>query len=119
MCVLTIKKEENLHPLHAKSQIVVLGNHKDHMWKKSKKFAPVLCQDSLHFLTSMAIVSRRPLTVRMHFVKGILPPDEITIVHPPSRDLEAAPDKYWHLQRTLYDLWRSPCNWYDKISAIL
>jgi hypothetical protein len=29
MCVLTIKKDENLLPLRAKSWIVVLGNHED------------------------------------------------------------------------------------------
>ncbi len=57
MCVLTIKTDENLHPLRAKSQIVVLGNHKDQKWKKGKKFAPFLCQDSLRFLTSMAVAS--------------------------------------------------------------
>jgi hypothetical protein len=57
MCVLTIKKDENLCPLHVKSLIVVLGNHKDWVWEKSKKFASVLCQDSLLFLTSMAVAS--------------------------------------------------------------
>ena len=61
MCVLTIKKDENLRPLRAKSRIVVLGNHEDRIWKKSDKFAPVLRQDSLRFLTSMAVASRRPL----------------------------------------------------------
>jgi hypothetical protein len=29
MCVLTIKKDEMLNPLRAKSHIVVLGNHED------------------------------------------------------------------------------------------
>jgi hypothetical protein len=47
MCVLTIKKDENLFPLHAKSRIVVLGNHKDQVWSKSNQFAPILHQDSL------------------------------------------------------------------------
>jgi hypothetical protein len=31
MCVLTIKKDENLCPLRAKSRIVVLGNHEDRL----------------------------------------------------------------------------------------
>jgi hypothetical protein len=35
MCVLTIKKDENLLPLRAKSRIVVLGNHEDRVWSKS------------------------------------------------------------------------------------
>jgi hypothetical protein len=35
MCVLTIKKDENLLPLRAKSRIAVLGNHEDRVWSKS------------------------------------------------------------------------------------
>ena len=35
MCVLTIKKDENLLPLRAKSRIIVLGNHEDRIWSKS------------------------------------------------------------------------------------
>jgi hypothetical protein len=41
MCILTIKRDKNLLPQHAKSWIVVLGNHKDRLWSKSAKFAPV------------------------------------------------------------------------------
>jgi hypothetical protein len=47
MCILTIKKDKQLHPFHAKSCIVVLGNHEDQVWSKSNKVAPVLYQDSL------------------------------------------------------------------------
>ncbi len=122
MCVLTIKKDKNLRPLCAKSCIIVLGNHEDGVWKKSKKFAPVLCQDSPHFLTSMAVTSHRPLSqgnCKNMFCQGILPPDKITILCPPSGDPEAAPDEYWLLKRTLYGLYCSPCHWYDKINAIL
>ena len=122
MCVLTIKKDENLRPLRAKSRIVVLGNHEERVWKKSEKFAPVLRQDSLRFLTSMAVASRRPLRqgdCKNAFCQGILPPDEVTIVRPPSGDPDAAPDEYWLLKRTLYGLRRSPRHWFDKISAIL
>ncbi len=35
MCILTIKKDENLLPLRAKSRIVLLGNHEDRVWSKS------------------------------------------------------------------------------------
>ncbi len=31
MCILTIKLDEMLNPFRAKSWIVVLGNHKDHV----------------------------------------------------------------------------------------
>ena len=104
MFILTIKKGKQLRPLRAKLRIVILGNHKDRVWAKSEKFSPVLCQDSLRFLTSMAVASRHPLRqgdCKNAFCQGILPADEITIVRPPSGDSEAAPDEYWLLKRTL------------------
>jgi hypothetical protein len=61
MCILTIKKDENLLPLHAKTLIVVLGNHKNRVWSKSDRYAPVLCGDSLWFLVSLAVEKRCPL----------------------------------------------------------
>jgi hypothetical protein len=42
MCVLTIKKDEHLMPLRAKSRVVVLGNCEGRDWSKSERFAPVL-----------------------------------------------------------------------------
>jgi hypothetical protein len=122
MCILTIKKDEQLRPLYAKSQIVVLGNHKDWVWSKSDKFAPVLCQDSLRFLTSIAVSARRPLRqgdCKNAFCQGILPPDKITIVSPPSGNPEAEPDKFRLLKQTLYELRCSPRHWYDKSNTIL
>jgi hypothetical protein len=46
MCVLTIKLDKMLRPHRAKARIVVLGNHKDRIWTKSDKYAPVLCPDT-------------------------------------------------------------------------
>mmetsp|Transcript_44336 Transcript_44336/g.94374 ORF Transcript_44336/g.94374 Transcript_44336/m.94374 type:complete len:151 (-) Transcript_44336:89-541(-) len=83
MCVLTIKKDENMMPLRAKSRIVVLGNHEDRVWSKSERFAPVLRQDSLRFLASLVIENRRTLRqgdVKNAFCNGDLPPEETTIV---------------------------------------
>jgi len=122
MCVLTIKKDENLLPLRAKSRIVVLGNHEDRVWSKSERYAPVLRGDSLRFLVSLAVEKRRPLRqgdCKNAFCQGILPPDEITIVLPLSGDPESDPNKYWLLLWTLYGLRRSPRHWYDKINTIL
>jgi hypothetical protein len=65
MCILTIKKDENLIPLWAKYQIVVLGNHKDQVWSKSNQFAPVLHGNFLCFLVSLAVKNGT------HFVKVI------------------------------------------------
>jgi hypothetical protein len=81
MCVLTIKWDENLLPQHAKSRIVVLGNHKDRVWSKLDKFAPVLQIDSLRFLVSMAVQQRRPLRqgdCKNAFCQGILAEHSLT-----------------------------------------
>ncbi len=48
-----------------------------------------------------------------------LPPEETTIVRPPSGDSESDPQEYWLLLKTLYGLRHSPKHWYDKINAIL
>jgi hypothetical protein len=61
MCVLTIKKDKQLLPLRAKSQIVVLGNCETRDWSKSDQFAPVLRFDSLRFLVSLAVQHHRGL----------------------------------------------------------
>ena len=122
MCVLTMKKDENLLPLRAKSRIVVLGNLEEHLWSKTDRFAPVLHQDSLHFLTSLAVEKRRALCqgdCKNAFCHGILPPEKTTIVHHHSGDPNADPQEYWLLLKTLYGLRRSPRHWYDKINAIL
>ena len=107
MCVLTIKKDENLLPLRAKSRIVVLGNHEDRLWSKNDRFAPVLRQDSLRSLTSLAVQKRRALqqsNCKNAFCQGVLPPEETTIVRPPSGDPDADPNEYWLLLKTLYGL---------------
>jgi hypothetical protein len=52
------------------------------------------------------------------FCQGILPPEEVMIVHLPSGDPDAKPHKYWLLRCTLYGLQCSPRHWYDKINAI-
>ncbi len=61
MCVLTIKKDKNLLPLRAKSRIAALGNLEERIWSKSNRFAPVLHQDSLCLLTSLAVEKCCPL----------------------------------------------------------
>jgi hypothetical protein len=122
MCVLTIKKDENLMPLRAKSRIVVLGNREGREWSKSDRFAPVLCFDSLRYLVSLAVQHRRGLKqgdCKNAFCQGILPPEEVTIVRPPSGDPDAPREEYWLLQKTLYGLRRSPRHWYEKIDSIL
>ncbi len=122
MCVLSIKKDELFNPLRAKSRIVALGNHKDRVWTKSEKYAPVLRPNSMQLLVSMAVEKRRTLKqgdCKNAFCQGILPNDEITIVKPLIGDPNAAKDEFWLLKRTKYGLHRSPRHWYTKISTIL
>ena len=122
MCVLTIKKDEKLMPLRAKSWIIVLGNCESSEWSKSVHFALVLRFDSLRFLVSLAAQKCRGLkqgNCKNTFCQGVLPPEEITIIRPPSGDPDAAKDEYWLLQKMLYGLRRSPRHWYEKIDSIL
>jgi hypothetical protein len=70
----------------------------------------------------MAVASRCLLhqgNCKNTFCQGIPPPNEVTIIRPPSGNSQGAPDEYWFLKRTLYSLRLSPRHWYDKISAIL
>ena len=76
-------------------------------WSKSDCFDPVLCGDSLHLLVSLAVEKHRPLHQgdrRNAFCQGILPPDELTIVRPPSGNPEGGPQEFWLLLCTLYGL---------------
>jgi hypothetical protein len=101
MCVLSIKKDKMLNPLHAKSRIVVLGNHKYCVWMKSKKYAPILCPDTLCLTVSMAVKHRCTLkqgNCKNAFCQGILPADEVAIIKPPIGDPDAETDKYWLLK---------------------
>jgi hypothetical protein len=122
MCVLTIKKDEQLLPLRAKSRIIVLGNRECHDWSKSNWIAPVLRFDSLRFLVSLAVqhcCGLKQGDCKNAFCQGVLPPEEVTIVRPPSGDPDAAKDEYWLLQKILYGLRHSPHHWYEKINSIL
>lgn len=101
---------------------MVLGNHEERVWSKAEKFAPVLRFDSLRFLTSLAVEKRRTLKqgdCKNAFCQGELPPEELTIIRPPSGDPDAAKDEYWVLKKTLYGLRRSPRHWFLKIDGIL
>ena len=122
MCVLTIKKDEQQLLLCAKSWIMVLGNCESRDWSKSDWFAPDLRFDSLRFLVSLAVqhhCSLKQGDCKNSFYQGILPPEEVTIVRPPSGNPDAAKDEYWLLQKTWYGLRRSPWHWYEKIDSIL
>ncbi len=116
MCILVIKKDENLVPLWAKSQIVVLGNQEEYDWSKSERFAPLLWFNSLCFLVSLAVRNRRGLKkgdCDNAFCHRDLPLDEVTIICPPSGDTDSLKDEYWLLVKLLYGLHRGPQQWYQ------
>ena len=116
ICILSIRKDEHLMPLQAKSWIVVLGNCESREWSKRDRFTPVLCFDSLRYFVSLAVqrcCGLKQGNCKNAFCQGILPLEEITIVWPPSGDPDAVIDKYWLLQKTLYRLGRSPRHWYE------
>ena len=122
MCVMTIKRDENMAPDRAKSRIVVLGNLEGRLWEKSEKYAPVLQYSSLRLLTSMATENCRVLKqgdCKNAFCNARLPEDETTIIRPPSGDPDAKKDVFWLLKKTLYGLGRSPRHWHKLVNSIL
>jgi hypothetical protein len=61
MCILTIEPDKMMNPHRAKSCIVILENHKERIWLKSDKYAPILCPDTMHLIVSMAVEQQRTL----------------------------------------------------------
>jgi hypothetical protein len=92
------------------------------VWSKPKKYALVLCPDSMHLMVSMAVQKCCTLyqgDCKNAFCQGILPDNKLTIVKPAISDSDVKNNKYWLLKRTLYGLRQSPHHWYTKINSIL
>ena len=122
MCVMTIKRDENMAPDRAKFRIAVLGNLEGHLWEKSEKYAAVLQYSLLRLLTFMATESCRVLKqgdCKNAFCNARLPADETTIIRPPPGDPDAKKDVFWLLKKTFYGLGRIPCHWYNLVNSIL
>ncbi len=65
----------------------------------------------MRLTVSMAVEQHQTLQqgdCKNAFCQSILPPDEIAIIKPPTRDPDAKKDEYWLLKRTLYGLRCSP-----------
>ena len=122
MCVLTVKTDENNKPVRAKSRIVVLGNLEEREWTRPECYAPVLRQDSLRLLVSLAVQKRRVLKqgdCKNAFCQPTLPDDELVIVTPPPGCPISPPGTYWKLRKTLYGLRRSPRHWFNNFRGHL
>ena len=71
MGVLTIKLDGHGNPDHAKSCIVVLGNHETTQWSKSDCFTPIVSAPVIHLMAALAIkiaLFSNKATVRTHSV---------------------------------------------------
>ena len=124
MCVMTIKRDENMAQVRTKSRIVVLGNFEGRPWEKSEKYAPVLQYSLLRLLTSMVKESCRVLKLKQGDCKNVfcnarLLADETTIIRPPLGDPDAKKDVFSLLKKTLYGLGRSPRHWHNLVNSIL
>jgi hypothetical protein len=122
MCVMVVKTDRDGKPNRAKSRIVVLGNHEDRYWEKSKRYAPVLTYSSLRLLASKCVGDRRVLQqgdCKNAFCNAKLPADETTVIRPPVGDPAHKTGELWLLKRTLYGLRRSPHHWYNMVTKIL
>jgi hypothetical protein len=122
MCVLTVKTDENNRPVRAKSCIVVLGNLEDREWTRPECYAPVLRQDSLQLLVSLAAQKRRVLKqgdCKNVFCQHTLPNDEMVIMTPPPGCPVSPPGTHWKLRKTLCGLRHSPHHWCDNLRGHL
>ena len=83
MCVLVAKPNCNGKPNRAKSRIVVLGNHEDPLWDKSKRYAPVLKYRPLRLLTAKCVAAKRILQqvdCKNTFCNASLPDNKTTVI---------------------------------------
>ncbi len=88
MCVLTIKYKDG-YPDRTKWRIVVLGNQQQHNYSKSDKYAPVISQNQICCLLSLAVSKRRCLRqgdVKNAFCNKILPAEKTVVVRPPKKE---------------------------------
>jgi hypothetical protein len=83
------------------------------------QFFGLIVSPFLSVLQSNVIATLNKAAVKSTFCQGVIPPDETTIISPPSGDPNAPKDEYWFLQKTLYGLCHSPCHWYEPIDSIL
>ena len=117
-----MKTDKEGNPDQSKSRIVVLGNHKDKLWNKSQRYAPVLQYSSLRLLVSKAVGDRRVLhqgDCKHAFCNATLPDNDRLTVRPPVGDPGYDKDEYWYLKKTLYGLRRSPHHWYNAFTKVL
>jgi hypothetical protein len=92
VCIQTVKKDKIGDPDRAKSCKVALGNHEEQIWEKSEKFAPVLQDESLRTMTSVATQAgqrEKQGDCKNAFCQSCLPKDETTILRPP-KDVQSA-----------------------------
>jgi hypothetical protein len=122
MCVLTVKVDEWHRPVRVKARIIVLRNLEDRAWTKADCYAPVLRQDSLRLLISIAVqvgcVAKQG-DCKNDFCQPRLPDDKVVTVTPPPGCPRPERFSYWKLQKTLYGLRRSPRHWYENVKKHL
>jgi hypothetical protein len=122
MAIATIKKDGQGNPIRAKYRIVALGNLDPHEWSKQDCFAPVMSQQELRLMISLAARNKCiPKTgdVSQAFCQSYLPKDEVYVCRPPSGCPITPPNSYWRLRKTLYGLKRSPRHWYHLAKTTL
>ena len=122
MAVAVVKYNEKGQPYQAKYCIVVLGNLDPNNWSKSDCFAPVMSQLDFRILLSEACRKRcKPKTgdFEQAFCQSFLPNNESYIIRPPKGCFLTPPNTYLLLEKTLYELKRSPRHWYLKATEVL
>ena len=83
MCILVVKKDKEGSPTHAKSHIIVLGNHEKMYWTKRDCFALIASHTNVHSLISLTIkhgCMAKQGDCKNEFCHPHLPYDEVILV---------------------------------------
>jgi hypothetical protein len=122
MGISTVKNDSDGKPVCAKLRVVALGNKDPVEWTKAECYAPVVSQQIVRLLTSLAVRNRttvKQADYKNAFCHPELPKDEPTIICSSAGCPISKPNTYWRLKKTLYGLRRSPCHWYHLITKQL
>ena len=107
MAIAVIKRDRQGRPDCAKYRIVALDNLDSHKWSRANCYAPVMSQQELRFIMTLASKKKCvPKTgdIKQAFCQSQLPEGENYICTPPPGCILSKPNTLWKLNKTLYGL---------------
>ena len=93
------------------------------VWSKADCYAPIIALLIVHLLAALTLKHCTTLKQGNHskhaFMQSSLPPDEATIICPPSDCPVSVPNTLRCLKKSLYGLCHTPCHWHKLIVSHL